>query len=345
MKSTLLKHFLVWFIYQTIQCLIFYMSWPNHWAQMFDNTFQFILYIALFYLLYYSVFKAYSVDKNIIVAIINYLLCFVIILFLVHFSFSYFLPLLGNRDSHIIYYKMGKGLVQDVLSNYIQFSVYAYLYWQFAKRVQLEQVLRVEQTEKLLLANAKLKTEYDYLQSQINPHFLYNTLDFFYAKMLKQDKPTAEGIATLSDLMRYSLDTGNADGKVQLQDEVEQIENYMHLQQMRFNNSLYIQLKHTAIPKGITIIPHALITLVENAFKYGITDDAANPVQINLDATAQKVHFTVTNKISHRNRERGGTGIGLQNLTKRLQLEYSNKCQYLVTTTADTYTTELIIVY
>jgi LytS/YehU family sensor histidine kinase len=205
--------------------------------------------------------------------------------------------------------------------------------------VQSEKVLQVAQAEKFQLSNEKLKTEYDYLKSQINPHFLYNTLGYFYSKMLRLDKPSAEGLATLSDLMRYSLDTGDAVGKVFLSEEVQQVKNYIALQQLRFHHALHIRFSHNEIPETIKIIPHALITIVENAFKYGIASEAEFPIQIDLNVENNTIRFEVTNHVSHQSKDRSSTGIGLKNLVQRLALEYPGKHSYRVDSNDKIYAT------
>jgi two-component system, LytTR family, sensor kinase len=347
MRKTILYHILLWFTYQVLIMVGMYFAFRGDWVTMTDTFFVNLLYIGTFYLLYEAVFKPYTHDRrwrSVVVYVANLILIYLILLFSVHFLFTYFLELMPGKRGYAGNFKVKLPLMADVFNNFLPFSLYAFLYAQFNRRVQSEARLRKEQTEKLELANAKLKTEYDYLKSQINPHFLYNTLNFFYSKSLKQDKPMAEGIAVLSDLMRYSLDSGNAQGRVPLAEELAQIENYIHLQQLRFGNQLHIQFEQDAVPPGLTILPHSLITLVENAFKYGVSDEAAHPLRIALTMNGTVMTFVVSNKISHRTADRGGTGIGLQNLQKRLQLDYPARHEYVVERNVnDYYTTRLTI--
>jgi LytS/YehU family sensor histidine kinase len=160
---------------------------------------------------------------------------------------------------------------------------------------------------------------------------------------LKQDKQTANGITVLASMMRYSLNTGGEGGLVPLADEVEQVENYIHLQQLRFDSQLHIQFTQSEIPETITIIPHALITLVENAFKHGVTDDPTHPLQVTLDVNHHQLMFTVSNKPSAQKKDVAGSGIGLQNLLNRLQTVYPGQHQYTVLQDENRYTTRLVI--
>jgi two-component system, LytTR family, sensor kinase len=335
LRRPFFKHVFAWLGYYLILCCSLVVTYPDDWVTtVTDTCFQGLIYIASFYTIYHAVFAQVQHREKmvgIIVAIANLALIYVITLFAVHFLHTYLLPLLPGERLLVANYAIAPILATDVLFSFLQFVLYAYLFSQFNRRIRSEALLRKEQNQKLELQNAKLKTEYDYLKSQINPHFLYNTLNFLYSKSLKQDKEMAQGISHLSDLMRYSLDAGGQEGKVLLADEVMQIENYISLQQFRFSQQLCIRFLHDEeIPETINILPHSLLTLVENAFKYGVTDDPAHPLNITLTLKPGSMLFEVRNKISHRQADRGGTGIGLENLQKRLALEYAGRHIYRV---------------
>lgn len=199
------------------------------------------------------------------------------------------------------------------------------LYWSVtyaSKKVKenLEIQLRLQAME-----NEKIIAEKHFLQSQINPHFLYNTLNFFYAKSLTLSPELAESIILLSGIMRYSLEQKeNSTGMVFLDDEIEHINNVKKINQFRFNNQLQTQFLVSGDTKNIRIIPLVLITLVENAFKHGELLESDFPVSITLaiNENNQTINFTVKNKKKTGPKEMG-TGIGLENTRRRLAFVYN----------------------
>jgi two-component system, LytTR family, sensor kinase len=320
-----LYHFLVWLLYYGLIALGLFINGSfTTVADIFYNYLANLPHILAFYLVFFLVLKNHDRGKNVLAFLC---LCTIFVL-------EYYLY--WNINNEILPYSkvrfplFSKIVFSDVLINFLQHFLYAFLYWQFVKRINAERQLRVSQTE-------KLKTEYNYLKSQINPHFLYNTLDYFYAWMLKHDRKQADGMAILGQLMRYSLAVGDSEGKVKLRDEAEQIENYIQLQQLRFNNKLNIVFKHPEIPRNLLIIPHLLITLVENAFKYGITTDTENPVTLVLEVNDRKITFNTSNRVAQSESDKSRTGIGLENLEKRLGIEYPGKHEYHVFAENSTY--------
>jgi two-component system, LytTR family, sensor kinase len=180
--------------------------------------------------------------------------------------------------------------------------------------------------EKLKISERqRLQTESNFLRAQINPHFLQNTLNFFYAQSItgKSDK-LSEGILLLSDMMRYSLQNqGDSNARVPLQNEIQHLRNYISINQLRFNGQLQIRLHISGQATHLTIIPLVLVTLLENAFKHGELNDILNPlsVQLNIDDTAGIIRFEVINKIRTGPREQS-TGIGIENTRRRLDTAY-----------------------
>lgn len=222
---------------------------------------------------------------------------------------------------------------------------------------------KILEEQKMQLEVEKTQANLNFLKAQINPHFLHNTLNFLYAKALPLSAELSEGILTLSDMMRYALSEGNTkDGKAPLKDEIEHVRNVIKIQQLRFNNQLNVEFEVEGIVNGATIIPFVLITLVENAFKHGDLKSTANPIEIkvkilsenNIAATPATHDQTITNREKRklyfycRNKKKSGpkelsTGIGLQNIKKRLELAYGKNYQFNVKDDGEFYTTELII--
>ena len=173
------------------------------------------------------------------------------------------------------------------------------------------------------LEKEKAETELDLLKQQLNPHFFFNTLNNLYALSLTGSAQTPESILRLSELMRYVIYKAK-DPLVPVLSELTYIEDYIELQQIRLKRKPDIRFEQHIEPDAASIAPLLLIVLVENAFKHGIepAEDAAW-LSMELTATASKLHFTCSN--SFEETRESSSGIGLENLRRRLQLLYPEK--------------------
>ncbi|NDK55474.1 sensor histidine kinase [Pontibacter fetidus] len=173
------------------------------------------------------------------------------------------------------------------------------------------------------LENQKLVAELAFLKSQVNPHFLFNTLNNIYSLAYKQHPDTPDAIMKLSLLMRYMLYESN-DTLVSLQKEVDHINNFIDLQKLRLREQTSIKFNIEGTIEGKQIAPMLMMTLVENAFKHGLVSKNEIGILINLKVTDNELQFSTVNNIStHKKRDFGG--IGLENLRQRLKLLYPNR--------------------
>jgi len=213
------------------------------------------------------------------------------------------------------------------------------------EKYKLEQRALLLEQDNLKKEQAKLQAEYAFLRSQINPHFLHNTLNFFYSKSLHCSRELADGILTLSEIMRYSLHVGEDNGyMVPLSKEIEHMQHVIKINQLRFNNRLNIDFAIQGDVDTVSIIPFVLITLVENAFKHGELTDPACPLtlRLSLDNTTGLFVFSTYNRKKTGPRELSH-GIGMDNIRKRLQWSYGNDNTLKIKDEAEFYTTELTI--
>ena len=202
---------------------------------------------------------------------------------------------------------------------------------------------KILEAQKLQLEVEKSEANLNFLKAQINPHFLHNTLNFLYAKSIPYSPELSEGILTLSDIMRYALSEGNArEGKAPLKDEIEHVRNVLKINQLRFSNKLNVNFEVSGVVNGAMIIPFVLITLVENAFKHGDLQKQEYPIDIKLNINKNKLYFYCRDKKKTGPKEIS-TGIGLENIRKRLDLAYGDNYKYIVKDEAEFYTTELTI--
>ncbi|HTC00053.1 MAG TPA: histidine kinase [Ferruginibacter sp.] len=195
------------------------------------------------------------------------------------------------------------------------------------------------------LKTESIQSELTFLQNQINPHFLYNTLNLFYAKMVPYNLDLAGGILTLSDIMRYALTSHiqhSAGQKTLLSDEVEHLKNVIKINRLRFPNSMYLDFEIDGSIDNVHMLPLVLITFAENIFKHGAVHLAEYPAKIKLTVADGFIRYQTTNKIKLGMKE-PSTGIGLANVKKRLQHTYGDKFNLVTNDDGIYYSVELTI--
>ncbi len=201
----------------------------------------------------------------------------------------------------------------------------SFVYWAVKMANKKNKELLASQYQLREFEKDKNEAEKKFLQSQINPHFLYNTLNYFYSKSLSLSPELADSILLLSDIMHYSLELKeNEYGMVPLSDEVRHIKNIIRINQYRFSNKLQIQFLQSGSIDTVSIAPLILITFVENAFKHAELLDNRNPLLIKLDISSgtQQIYFIISNKKKKGPKEYG-TGIGIENARRRLDFIYA----------------------
>jgi sensor histidine kinase YesM len=184
------------------------------------------------------------------------------------------------------------------------------------------------QNEKKLLENAKLNAEVNFLKSQINPHFLFNTLNSVYAQAHSKSDKTEISILKLSELLRYMLYDSGAN-KVELAKDIQYINNYIDLQQLRLSSKVKINYSVKGKLNGYHIAPLMLITFIENAFKHGISYSHSSSIDIEIKIIDETLTLLVSNPVLQSNTFADG-GLGLKNVTRRLELLYPDKYQLLI---------------
>jgi two-component system LytT family sensor kinase len=189
----------------------------------------------------------------------------------------------------------------------------------------INQLFRSEAHNKEI-ANEKLKAELSFLKAQINPHFLFNTLNNIYALATAQSEHTAAAVMKLSSIMRYVLTEARND-LVPLEKEIQFTSHYIELQKMRLTDKTSIEFSVRGEPLGRQIAPLLLLPFVENAFKYGISTRERSPINILLEIKDNSLYFSICNH-KHLNtmlRVSDNTGIGISNTKRRLDLFYEDR--------------------
>jgi two-component system, LytTR family, sensor kinase len=204
-----------------------------------------------------------------------------------------------------------------------------------------EEVQRKQRME-TELKKANAETELKWLKAQVNPHFLFNTLNNIYSLAYVQSTETAPAVMKLSELMRYMLQESNAE-KIPVQKEAAYLENYIQLQALKKRYAPKIETDIELQSPSLQIAPMLLINFVENAFKHSNLEDAGAWVKMKLHTNQNTLDFRIENTFGQTGSKDAGTGIGIENVKQRLQLLYQGRHQLMIQTKDAVHSVHLII--
>ncbi len=230
------------------------------------------------------------------------------------------------------------------------FHFFSGSYWIFLLVFAISTCISVIQQWLRLEANAKeiekekLGTELQFLKSQVNPHFIFNTLNNIYSMALTGSDKTASSILKLSAIMRYIISDA-AINFVSLEKEVEFTRNIIDLQMERLTDKVSVDFFVHGSTENKMIAPLMFIPFVENAFKYGVSTKQATKIVFDLNANNNEIVFSATNtKVKSESDNRETTGIGINNVKRRLALLYPEKHKLQIDETDDLFSVKLQIV-
>ena len=209
---------------------------------------------------------------------------------------------------------------------YKLFKVYFYENFSIAFLfLTLKLLVMQNETQKktLSLEKDKVENELKQLKAQLNPHFLFNTLNNIYSLSLKNSPKTSDSIGRLSAILDYILYRGNSIS-VPIKQEIELLKDYIELEKLRYSDRLVLSF-NTQIKSNVMIAPLVLISLVENAFKHGAGSDIGNPeIHISIEATEESFMFEIVNTTGYNKTNDKLEKIGLDNISRQLNLLYGS---------------------
>ena len=181
----------------------------------------------------------------------------------------------------------------------------------------------------------EVEAELAWLKNQINPHFLFNTLNNISSLAQIDSDETQEAIMQLSDLLRYAMYETNKP-KVPISGEVEFMRNYIELMKLRCNGMTTVNYQFSIVNYQLEIAPLLFISLIENAFKHGMNSNAPASIHISLTEDGEGLTFVCDNTNNPKpTKDRSGSGIGLENTRRRLDLLYNGHYKWEQTITPD----------
>ncbi|MFY7910159.1 MAG: sensor histidine kinase [Emticicia sp.] len=228
---------------------------------------------------------------------------------------------------------------------FFNYLIYSYCYWFFLHSISLQKERAKLQKDVFLQEKARISAELAFLQAQINPHFLFNTLNFIYSEAVMVSDKLAKSLMTLSEMMRYVTTVSSTQQHTPIESELKHIENFIQIQQMRFHNALNISMitEGRSLATYTSIPPLILISFVDNAFKYGDLYDDKYPLSIETTITETSFNFKIFNKKANNLPPMPSTKTGLTNAKQRLALMYKERHSLKILDNEDSFTVELFI--
>jgi len=331
----ILLHIIFWILFSIIPELpiIFPDKEYPTWVYYYNGSTE-MLNMLNFYLIYFSISLNFF-SRNRLLQSMGMLVLFVLIysafrLFIIREIYWYIVKM--EELPKLRFYTVTMELVNSMLYSTLPICIWFIIDWFNTQKLKAE------------LINQTKTSELALLRSQINPHFLFNTLNNLYSLVYKKSDEAPGVVMKLSEIMRYMLYDAAAD-RVPLDKEIEYLDSYIHLQQIRLNTDKFIDYKVIGLKEGKSIPPMLLIPFVENAFKHGKKNVAAPGIIISLELHAKSLDFEVKNYFytkdtSHKDPHQG---IGLQNIKRRLELLYPGKHDLQITSTDGLYKVNLHI--
>jgi sensor histidine kinase YesM len=198
------------------------------------------------------------------------------------------------------------------------------------------------QKQTLTLEKEKAEMELKLLKTQLNPHFLFNTLNNIYSLSLANSPVTSASIGRLSEMLDYMLYRCNRP-QVPLSGEIDLLNNYIGLEKLRYGERLEVKF-NILIEKGIRVPPLILLSIVENAFKHGAGEDTGSPIiTIDLEARETVFLFKVVNSFVPKDKKEVSSRVGLINIRRQLELIYPGRHELEITAAGHLFTVSLTI--
>ncbi|MES2893087.1 MAG: histidine kinase [Bacteroidota bacterium] len=216
------------------------------------------------------------------------------------------------------------------------------LAWMAGSSLQLMTAWRSSQERAAIAERDKKVAELAFLKAHINPHFLFNTLNNIYSLAIINHEQTAVSVLKLSNIMRYVTENPAVDF-IPLENEIECIVDYVDLQKLRLSKKVYLDFSITGSPEGKTIAPLVVMSFIENAFKYGISNHHQSTISIKLFIEEESLTFYCQNRIFNAGFVYDRTGVGLTNTRDRLEHLYPGSHRLDINTDKNLYTVELTL--
>jgi len=270
--------------------------------------FRAVIVVVVFYVNYSILVPQFLLKRKMML----YFMSVMILLIIIYISYQVFLPIpnrLPNINPEIQKRAKFIPVIFNAITIIIGTVIRMYEQWIINDKKQKE------------IVSQKNASELEALKNQLNPHFLFNSLNSIYSLTVKKSNDAPEAVITLSELLRYMLYQAN-NGFVLLSDELGYIENYIKLQRLRIAKNEGVKINIRGGISSQKIRPLLFISYIENAFKYGTDFKGNTEVTIDISVKEEELQFKCINLIGSRSKDSITSGIGMQNTKERLLLLY-----------------------
>lgn len=292
-----LIHIGFWFIYWCLQLLKFSMISKidsNLWIDILTNLFCGTLF---FYVLTTFVLPQKTKPIRIFKLILNSVLAVSFCLLLRRSIFLLMAEYVDFKDPVITNLKYFLVSTFDLC---LKFGTYAILVWFFQRQAEFQKQMLQKKLEEERLRNELLETKFALLQTQINPHFLFNTLNFIYSKAISSDDHIIEKtVLLLSDILHHSIRNGSSGGYILVNEEMSQIKKLYELNCLRFDGNYYLNIIEERMEFEKRIPQLILLTFFENMMKHGIFNNPEHPGSIHVKQSEHLLEIHMKNMINH----------------------------------------------
>ncbi|MDP9957911.1 sensor histidine kinase YesM [Epilithonimonas hungarica] len=324
MKKRFARHFIFWFFYLILEVYTEYYWMEIQYKQSVYSTFVHVfleefltillIKMPMGYLMLYFISRFRHKKSNIklIISLSATLILFSVLgyVFLVHFIVPFIYP---HLDIVGIY---GYGGILNSFMDKIFLACVMIALYEYSASQKLKQ-------REILLMKEKTEAELNFLKSQINPHFLFNTLNNIYSLAREKSDKTADVILKLSSLLRFML-YETKEKFIPISKEIQFMNTYLEIQKIRFDERLKIEFQNSVTDNQELVLPLILLPFLENAFKHGASESTDNKfININLELNNDILNYSVINSFEKNDNEES-KGIGLINFERQLKLVYND---------------------
>ncbi len=349
-KVKVLLHLLVWAILFIFPSYFLYENSNKDTNLLYYNYIQTFIYATIFYLQYFLLIPALFFKRKKFLYFTFSLLLIMLMTLMMAFPNTYFMP---ERKMEPREFRPDMPLPPEMLERkphhrpskgwpLYNFLLTSFLVSGFSLGLRFSDKLVKNEKKQKETEKEKLHSELALLKNQINPHFLFNSLNTIYSLSLMKSEMTPEAVMKLSDMMRYVIQEAEKD-KVPLELEIRYIRHYVGFQKLRLNEKVDLQLTICEEHKGYMIPPMILIPFVENAFKYGTSSHEQSIIIIDIRIGSKYLEFKVSNQIFQGRENNETFGIGLSNTRQRLRLIYPETHELTLTNNGKVYIVNLRI--
>jgi len=328
-----------------IGCVVF-LSLPILFSPDFERPFDlykippfqrdfigYVILVVYFYLNYYIFIPKFYFPKKYVVFAALTLLCFLLVSFIPNLLFPDKIFMLHPQGQSIA---TNPSYIIPPPINESFFRFFSHHFFEFLIVFTLSLLLKISSQLKLA-EKEKVNAELSYLKAQINPHFLFNTLNSIYSLAIEKSDYTATAVVKLSGMMRYVI-TDASQKFVPLEKEINYVSDYIDLQKLRIDSTIKLSYLVTGDTARKKIAPLLLISFIENAFKYGVNAEENSEIKINIDITKSYLHLRVFNKkVNIQQVNNTKSGLGIENTENRLQLLYPANHKLVITDTKEDF--------